>query len=150
MLIRRSFAPYRAISPWQEVENFRRLANRFPGAHARPGYPVLNVWTNEDGAIAEAKLPGVNPKDIDISVEGETVTIAGNRTAAELEDGEKDLRGEKYLRRERRYGKFNRSFELPFAIETDAVEATFKNGILRISLPKAEADKPKKIAVKTA
>ena len=144
MLIRRSFAPYRAISPWQEVENFRRLANRFPGAYARPGYPVLNVWTNEDGAIAEAKLPGVNPEDIDISIEEETVTIAGNRTAAELEDGEK------YLRRERRYGKFNRSFELPFAIETDAVEATFKNGILRISLPKAEADKPKKIAVKTA
>ena len=145
MLIRRSFAPYRrAISPRREAENFWRLANTFPGAHARPGFPVLNVWMNEDGAIAEAKLPGVNPEEIDISVEGETVTIAGNRTAAELEDGEK------YLRRERRNGNFSRSFELPFAVETNAVEATFKNGILHISLPKAEADKPKKIAVKTA
>ena len=104
----------------------------------------MNIWTNEDGAVVEAKLPGVSPEDIDISVEGQTVTIAGSRAQEALEDDER------YLRRERRFGNFSRSFELPFSIEASQVEATFKNGILNITLPQAEADKPKKIAVKSA
>ena len=89
MLIRRTFAPHRAISPWREAENYWRLANSLPGMQAQPGFPALNVWANEDGAVAEAKLPGVNPAALDISVEGQTVTIAGSRAAAEFADGEK-------------------------------------------------------------
>ncbi len=145
-MLRRTFAPYRSISPWKEMENFRRLTHSvdFSSARVRPRFPAMNIWTHEDGAIAEAKLSGLNPEEIDISVEGETVTIAGSRSPEELEDSDK------YLRRERRYGKFSRSFELPFAIDADNVEATFKNGILHLSLPRAEADKPKKIAVKSA
>ena len=145
-MLRRTFAPYRSLSPWREMENFRRLAHSisFPDARVQPRFPAMNIWTNEDGAIAEAKLPGVNPDDIDISVEGQTVTVAGSRSPESLAEGQK------YLRRERRYGNFSRSFELPFAIDADKVEATFKNGILHLSLPRAEADKPKKIAVKSA
>lgn len=143
MLIRRSF---RTISPWQEMENFRRLANTInsPGIRVRPSFPAMNIWANQDGAIVEVKLPGVNPEDIDISIEGQTVTIAGSHPQKAFDDGEK------YLRRERRFGNFSRSFELPFTIEADKVEATFKNGILSIALPQAEADKPKKIAVQSA
>lgn len=143
MLVKRSF---RTVSPRQDIENFWRLANALstPDMRIRPSFPALNVWTNEDGAVVEAKLPGVNPDDIDISVEGQTVTIAGSRTHDELAESEK------YLRRERRSGNFNRSFELPFTVDTDKVEATFKNGILNITLPKSEVEKPKKIAVKSA
>ena len=143
MLIRKSF---RAVSPWQDVENYWRAANavKAPGMRVRPAFPTLNVWTHEDGAIVEAKLPGVNPEELDLSVEGQTVTIAGFRAAEASEDGQK------YLRRERRFGNFSRSFELPFTVEVNKVEASFKNGILNITLPKAEIEKPKKIVVKNA
>ncbi len=145
-MLRKAFFPHNLIAHRRNVERSRRFANAFgfPGARVRPSFPAMNIWTNEDSAIVEARLPGANPEDIDISVEGETVTVAGSREPEALEDGEK------YLRRERRYGKFSRTFRLPFAIEADEVQATFEKGILRVSLPRAEADKPKKIAVKSA
>lgn len=143
MLIRRSF---RTVSPRQDIENFWRLTNALstPGMRVRPSFPALNIWTHEDGAVVEAKLPGLKPEDIDISVEGQTVTVAGSRAQQELDENET------YLRRERRFGNFSRSFELPFTVDAEKVEAIFKNGILSISLPQSEADKPKKIAVKSA
>jgi HSP20 family protein len=104
----------------------------------------MNVWTNEESAVITAELPGVNSEEIDISVVGDTLTLSGNRQLEELGEGDK------YHRRERSYGKFTRTFELPFLVEADKVEAVFEKGVLHISLPRAEADKPKKIAVKTA
>jgi len=142
--------PYRSFwSPWREMECLRRDMNRlfarmptsFVGEVA-PTYPAMNVWTDEDGAIVTAELPGVVPDDIDISVVGDTLTLKGSRQPDELEEGAT------YHRRERRYGTFTRAFQLPFQVEPDQVEATFGNGVLQISLPRAEEDKPKKIAVK--
>ena len=109
--------------------------------NAAPAYPAMNVWTNEDGAFVTAELPGVAPEDINISVVNETLTVSGTRQRDEVE-------GATYHRRERSQGKFTRSFELPFRIEGDQVEASFENGVLHIALPRAEADKPKKITVK--
>ncbi|MCB0212841.1 MAG: Hsp20/alpha crystallin family protein, partial [Anaerolineae bacterium] len=90
------------------------------------------------------ELPGVNPEDIDISVVGETLKLTGSRQPEELGEGSR------YHRRERGFGKFTRTFQLPFAVEADQVEAVFDKGILHISLPRAEAEKPKKITVKAA
>ncbi len=140
-MLRKSY--YRTASPWQELEKFRQLAQR-PTVRVRPSSPAINVWTSDDGALVEAKLPGINPADIDISVEAESVTLAGKRESALLEDNEK------YLRRERRHGKFNRTFQLPFIVNADEVEATYENGILHLVLPRSEADKPRKIAIKSA
>jgi HSP20 family protein len=134
------------------MEKLHRDVNRlfydsFSQAGGRVGptsYPVMNVWSNEDGAVVTAELPGVEAEDIDISVVGDTLTLSGSRPADELEDGEK------FHRRERSYGKFNRSFKLPFRIETDQIEASFDKGVLHISVPRSEADKPKKISVKSA
>jgi HSP20 family protein len=134
------------------MEKLHRNVNRlfydsFSQAGGRVGpasYPVMNVWSNEDGAVVTAELPGVEAEDIEISVVGDTLTLSGNRPADELEDGEK------FHRRERGYGKFNRSFKLPFRIETDQIEASFDKGVLHISVPRSEADKPKKIDVKSA
>jgi HSP20 family protein len=111
---------------------------------AAPEYPAMNVWTSENSAIVTAELPGVNTENIDISVEDELLTLRGNREPDELEEGMK------FHRRERRYGAFARTFRLPFSIEANAVEATFKNGVLSITLPRAEAEKPKRIEVKSA
>ena len=88
-----------------------------------------------------AELPGFDPEGLDISVVNDTLTLSGNRCADDVE-------GATYHRRERRCGKFTRSFQLPFLVEGTDVEATFEQGVLKIELPRAEADKPKKIAVK--
>ncbi|HDQ72581.1 MAG TPA: Hsp20/alpha crystallin family protein [Chloroflexi bacterium] len=134
-------------SPWREMERLRREMNRL-FATAPAGrvatYPALNIWANEDGALVTAELPGVDPEAIDISVVGDTLTLKGSREP-EAADEEQT-----YHRRERGYGSFSRSLQLPFSVEANEVDATFEKGILQINLPRAEADKPKKITVKAA
>lgn len=140
-----------STSPWREIEQMQRdmdrLFNRmtrFDRPAIAPEFPAINIWANEEGLVVTAELPGVNTDDIDISVVNETLTLSGIRQPDTLEEGDK------YHRRERRHGKFSRTFQLPFAIEADNVEAVFENGVLHVSLPRAEAEKPKKIAVKAA
>ena len=150
-MFRRPNYRYGFVTPWQEMERLQREVNRLfsdsfslAGGRTAPGYPAMNVWTNEDGVVLTAELPGLSPDDINISVVGDTLTLTGSRNVDDLPEGAK------YHRRERNFGKFSRSFQLPFSIEVDKVEAVFKNGVLHLSLPRAEAEKPKKIAVKTA
>ena len=145
MMIRRPYGTF--ASPWREMRHMRRdwdhLANRaWLGVDTAPCYPAMNVWTNENGAVVTAELPGFEPQSIDISVVGDTLSVSGNRAADDVGEA-------RYHRRERGCGRFTRSFQLPFQVEGDAVEAAFEKGVLRITLPRAEADKPKKIAVKT-
>jgi HSP20 family protein len=149
-MFRQSFSRQSLANPWQEVERMQREMDRlFCNFYATsrfqtaPSFPAINVWTNQEGAVVTAELPGVNPEGIDISVVGETLTLTGSRQPEELQEGEK------YHRRERGQGKFTRTFQLPFPVESGQVEALFDKGILHISLPRAEADKPRKIAIKT-
>lgn len=136
---------------FNDIERMQRqmgdlLSAFFPNAvpSTAAEFPAINVWANPEGAIVTAELPGMKPDDIDISVAGETVTLSGSRQSVDADDNVK------YHRQERGYGEFTRTFELPFAVEADKVEALFENGILRISLPRAETDKPRKITIKTA
>lgn len=149
-MLRRPFGSYGA--PWQEMERMRREMNRLFGGMASrrmwpisaPAYPAANVWSNPDGAVVTIELPGVNPDDIDISVVGSTLTVSGTRQPDQ--PGE----GVTYHRRERRHGRFSRAYELPFEIDSEQVEATYEKGVLHISLPRAEEEKPKRVAVKSA
>jgi HSP20 family protein len=104
----------------------------------------MNIWTDENHAILTAELPGVKAEDIDISVENEMLTLRGNRQQ------EEPVEGMTYHRRERRCGSFSRTFRLPFQADAGAVEATLEDGILNVVLPRAEADMPRKIAVKAS
>jgi HSP20 family protein len=108
-----------------------------------PSYPAVNLWGNADGVLLTAELPGVKPEDIDINIVGETLTLSGSR--------QPDESGEnvEYHRRERGYGKFSRTLQMPFQIDANKVDANFKNGVLTLTLPRSEAEKPKKITVKT-
>ena len=133
----------------REMERLRREMNQLLSEWPRrarwdvaPGYPAMNVWTTEDNALVTAELPGVDLEQIDISVEDEMLTVRGDRQPDGLEDGAT------YHRRERRYGSFVRTFRLPFRVAADSVEASFQKGVLSISLPRAEADKPRKITIK--
>ena len=139
---------YRVPSVWREMDRLQREMNRlFDDTYPRrarraAGYPAMNVWTNEDGLIITAEVPGVKPEDIDISVVGDTLTLSGSRKPDELKEDSR------YHRQERGYGDFTRSIQLPFLANVKKVEATFQNGVLNITMPRAEEDKPKKITVK--
>lgn len=137
-------------SPWREMDRLRRQMNRlladwprWSRLSAAPCYPAMNVWTNAESAVVTAELPGVDPEDIDISVQDDTLTLRGTREQDEVPEGAT------YHRRERGCGTFTRALRLPFRVEADGVEAAFKNGVLRVTLPRAEEDKPKKIAIKS-
>jgi len=106
-----------------------------------PGFPAVNVYTKDDEAIVAAELPGVSADAIDISVLDDTVTIKGARAADALPEGAR------VHRHERGSGEFSRTVRLPFRIEPGAVDAKFENGVLEITLPRAEADRPRRIAV---
>ncbi len=146
-MFRQPFNRYGMMSPWREIERMQRDMEQLLSSSRRsqmaPAFPAMNVWTNPEGAVVTAELPGVSPEDLDISVVGETLTVSGSRPAEELPEGAR------YHRQERGYGKFTRTFELPFPVESDKVEASFDKGVLYIALPRAEADKPRKISVKS-
>lgn len=103
-------------------------------------FPALNVWEYGDDLYAEAELPGLNIEDIDVSVVGGDLTIHGRR-------GEEQREGTAHHRRERGAGEFTRVLRLPAEVDAAKVEATLKDGVLLVKLPKAESAKPKKIKV---
>lgn len=143
--------PFSVRSSLREMEWLRREMNdlfetldRGPRMSQATTYPAMNVWTNPDGAVLTAELPGVNPDDLEISVQGDTLTLRGARNPELLNEGEA------FHRRERGSGKFQRAFQLPFAVDASKVEASYELGVLSITLPRAESDKPKKIQVTSA
>ena len=109
------------------------------------GHNVPSVDISETDAAVEAKvdLPGVDPKEIDIQLNGNVLTISGERKE------EKEDKGKTYHRVERRSGSFSRSLSLPCPVEEDEVAAEFHEGVLTVTLPKTEDAKTRKIAVKS-
>jgi len=134
------------FSTWREMNRMRREMDRLLARSPRfvnaPAFPALNVWSNAEVVLVTAEIPGIDPKDIEISVVGETLTLKGSRKPEEIGEGIQ------YHRRERGYGNFTRTLQLPYRIEADKVGATFDKGVLTITLPRAEADKPRKITVR--
>ncbi len=128
-----------------EFQRLRREMNRlFTAAPYGMDFPAINIWMGQEDAIVTAELPGIDPAKLDISVVNDVLKISGSRGLGALREGET------CYRRERSSGPFTRTFQLPFSVEASKVEAKYEKGILQIVLPRAEADKPKKIAVKVA
>jgi HSP20 family protein len=120
----------------REVE--RLFDSYVPGG---AGGPAMNIWEDGDTLHAEVEVPGMTMKDIEVSVIGAELTIKGER---------KPMAGEKlaYHRQERVFGSLSRTLTLPYEINADAVEATLRDGVLTIRLPKAESARARRIAVK--
>ena len=133
--------------PLREMEQLERdwskLFSGF-GRAAAVQYPPVNVFTSEEDVVVTSELPGVNPEDVDLTITGDVLTLKGTRRRQELGEGQT------WHRRERGYGDFYRTIQLPYNVDSAKVEAKYNKGILRITLPRAEADKPRKISVKTA
>lgn len=105
-------------------------------------YPAMNVWEDEQRLYVEAELPGLDLGDLEIYVNaGNQLTVKGERKSPAVEHGT-------WHRRERGCGTFSRTVELPSSVDANKVEAEFKNGVLLVTLPKAEEARPRRIAVK--
>ena len=111
-----------------------------PGVSSRT-YPMLNIAEDKDHIYVEALAPGLDPESLEITVHEGQLRMAGEKP------GLKDVKAEAFHRCERGAGRFVRTMKLPAAVEADKVNAQYKNGLLLITLPKAEAAKPKQISV---
>jgi HSP20 family protein len=103
----------------------------------------VDLWETRDAYHLRADLPGVKPDELEINATSDSISISGEVK------GQSDVTEDGWLRQERRFGKFQRAFTLPIAIDPSKVEATFENGVLQLVLPKAENTKPRTIKVNT-
>lgn len=140
------------MSPFAVMNELRREMERiFDGYGLRlnggwpiqpTAFPALNVWEDGDALYAEAEVPGVSQDDIEIYAVGNELTIKGTRKPREGDDAS-------YHRRERGIGEFTRVVTLPAEVNADKVDASLRDGVLTVTLPKADEAKPRKINVKT-
>ena len=139
--------------PFREVSRLRsemdRLWDDYFGAGRRALQPLEETWMpavdvaeTGDKITVKAEIPGMEAKDIEISMVGDTLTIKGEKKV------EREEKEENYHMIERSYGSFSRVMKLPVAVDADKVEATYKNGVLTVALPKKEEVKPKAIEIK--
>lgn len=137
------YDPFRELRTLQD-EMTRLFAGSAGGREefARGAWtPGVDIYEDKDRLILEADLPGMTEGDFDISVENNVLTLKGERKF------EKQTTGDNYHRVERSYGAFTRSFTLPQTVSPDGANAEFENGVLRVSLPKREETKARKIEV---
>lgn len=131
----------RGIMRWSPIWDMEKFFDE--GFAVEAGFtPAIDVRQDKDNVIVETSLPGIEPDKVDISVENDVLTISG-RT-----EEKKEVKREDYYRKEIREGSFSRSVILPMPVKAEAAEAEYAKGILKIFIPKAEAAKPKKIAIK--
>jgi HSP20 family protein len=117
------------------------VGNTAEESNLTPWAPAVDIFETEHELVVKADLPEVNPQDLDIRVENNILTIRGERKF------ENKVNEENYLRVERAYGSFSRSFSLANSVKSDAIKADYQDGVLTLSIPKREEAKPKLIKV---
>jgi HSP20 family protein len=140
-------------NPWREMNTLQNRFNHlFDDSFFRPGrsdddlslgtwHPVVDMYDEDDRVVIKAELPGVDKKDIAVDLKDRVLTLSGERAY------DNEVKEENYYRRERAYGKFQRAFSLPADVDSDKIKADFKDGLLKIEVPKPEKQKPKNITI---
>jgi HSP20 family protein len=106
--------------------------------------PAVDIYEHGSDIVLKAELPGVDPKDVDVRLENNTLTLRGERKF------DQEVKREHYHRVERAYGTFTRSFTLPSGVDREKIKADFRDGVLKVTLPKKEEAKPKQISISVA
>lgn len=136
--------PFRGLSTLQEQLNraFEDFSGRGNNESALTSWaPPVDIYETEHELVVKADLPDIDEKDLDIRVENNVLTIRGERKF------EKKVNEENFLRVERAYGAFSRSFSLANSVNTEAIQASYRNGVLTLTIPKRDEAKPKQIKV---
>lgn len=134
-------------NPWQELDQIQKEMSRLFGRRmAQPsvpvGYPAVNLWADDHSLVLTAEIPGLNPDEIDITVNRNTIILSGKRDSGQPKEGET------YYRKERPSASFARTIELPSEVDPDSAEADYSQGVLTLRLSRPAAHLPKKVTVK--
>ena len=140
-------------NPWGNMFTLQNRMNHFFDDASYPVFkgdeelamcnwnPVVDIYDNEDNIVIKAELPGIDKKDIVIDVKDRVLTLKGERSL------DNEVKEENFYRRERAFGKFERAFTLPTDVDSGKIRADFKDGVLKIDIPKPEKQKPKEITI---
>ena len=140
-------------TPARELTTLQDRINRFfDDSFFRSGYsddsvtlstwhPMVDIFDDSDKIVIKAELPGIDKKDIAIDLKDRVLTLKGERVA------DNEVKEDRYYRRERTYGKFERSFTLPTGLNPDKIKADYQDGVLKIEVPKPQEEKPKQITI---
>lgn len=144
----------RALAPWTGIASLRQEMDRLFERFFEPAdsdvvalgewAPKLDLSETKDAVVVKAEVPGIEPKEIQVSVKDQVLTISGEK------EQHKEEKDERFYRMECAYGAFSRSLRMPVAVDAGKVTATFKNGLLTVTLPKAPTAKGTTIPVKEA
>jgi HSP20 family protein len=136
--------PFRNLTSFQDQMNRffdDALRGRVDNSALTVWAPAVDIYETADELVVEADLPDIKEKDLDVRVENNTLTIRGERKF------EKEVSEDSFLRVERAYGSFSRSFALPNTVDTERIKADYRDGVLNVRMPKREESKPKQIKV---
>jgi len=139
--------------PFRDLRTLQQEVNRLFTGNVAQGFegegiargswsPSVDIYENKDQIVVEAELPGMNRDDFDLSIENNIITLRGERRF------EKDEETDNYHRVERAYGSFTRSFTMPNTVSAEGATADYRNGVLRVTLPKREDTRARRIEVK--
>ena len=136
------------LAPWRPFRDLERWTRRFPSffeewplGEREEYFPALESYVKNGNLVVRADVPGVESKDLDVSVLGNVLRIKGERKE------EKEVKSEDYIRREVSYGAFERSMTLPEGADTEKIAANFKNGVIEITMPMAKKAETKKVPI---
>jgi HSP20 family protein len=136
-------------NPWREMNRLRQDMDQLmnlqwaPLARGTTSFPPVNVWENDKGLVVTAEIPGLDAAQLDVSLENDSLTIAGGRADAGAANAEED-----YVRRERWFEPFKRTIELPFEVDAEKCDATYEKGVLTVRLERRPEVQPKKLTIK--
>ncbi|MFC1652448.1 Hsp20/alpha crystallin family protein [Planctomycetota bacterium] len=144
MLLNNRFSFYDMDKMLDEMDRLFNAVNRPLGLRSVPRgtFPPVNVYDKGDHSVVVAEIPGIDPEQLELTVLNDTVTLSGERFAEDQKDTH-------VYRRERAVGEFSRTINLPDAVNPDSVSAEYKDGILRVTMAKAEAAKARQIPIKS-
>jgi len=140
--------PFRNVAALQDRinrifdESFSRTADLDDDISMSAWKPLVDIYETDEAIILKAELPGIKKEDVSVEVKDNVITLKGVRTE------EKEIKEKNYYRKERAFGTFSRAFNLQHRIQPDKIKARFKDGVLKIEIPKPEEEKPKQITVK--
>ena len=139
--------PFRNVAALQDRinrifdESFSRTADLDDDISMSAWKPLVDIYETDEAIILKAELPGIKKEDVSVEVKDNVLTLKGVRTE------EKEIKEKNYYRKERAFGTFSRAFNLQHRIQPDKIKARFKDGVLKIEIPKPEEEKPKQITV---